>query len=238
MEAAVEELTPLGVLKQPKVLGAWSEVWTYSRAGVGHSNLTRARDIERRAIPECAMPQFHHQPGSSVSISRAAASIERVTLGGTERNVLSNLLSSSGEPLEAVSTRCRSFLRSTFFSRRAAGEMIRRVERIVANVMRERAAAMTDAIVWAGTFHAVGARLLRESQHESLSAPIPRLVLNHKHVVSNASRERAKGNLCHAGRPSHGYQPTRLRPGASGSGTVIVDRPQSSSACRSTAGGS
>jgi ATP-dependent DNA helicase UvrD/PcrA len=48
------------------------------------------------------------------------------------------------------------------FSRRAAGEMIRRVERIVANVMRERAAAMTDAIVWAGTFHAVGARLLRE----------------------------------------------------------------------------
>jgi hypothetical protein len=55
MEAAVEELTPLGVLKQPKVLGAWS-VWTYSRAGVGHSNLARARDIERRAIPECAMP--------------------------------------------------------------------------------------------------------------------------------------------------------------------------------------
>jgi DNA helicase-2/ATP-dependent DNA helicase PcrA len=48
------------------------------------------------------------------------------------------------------------------FSRRAAAEMIRRVERIVANVMRERAAAMTDAIVWAGTFHAVGARLLRE----------------------------------------------------------------------------
>src|SRR5437660_3172268 len=48
------------------------------------------------------------------------------------------------------------------FSRRAAGEMIRRVERIVANVMRERAAAMTEAIVWAGTFHAVGARLLRE----------------------------------------------------------------------------
>jgi hypothetical protein len=124
------------------------------------------------------------------------------------------------------------------FSRRAAGEMIRRVERIMANVMRERTAAMTDAIVWAGTFHSVGARLLRESQHESLSAPIPRLVLNHKHVVSNASRERAKGNLCHAGRPSHGYQPTRLRPGASGSGTVIVDRPQSSSACRSTAGGS
>src|SRR6516164_7821845 len=57
-------------------------------------------------------------PGSSVSISRAAASIERVTWEGTERNVLSNSLSSSGEPIGAVSTRCRSFLRSTFRIRR------------------------------------------------------------------------------------------------------------------------
>src|SRR6516165_4284908 len=48
------------------------------------------------------------------------------------------------------------------FSRRAAAEMMRRVERIVANVMHDRAEAMTEAIVWAGTFHAVGARLLRE----------------------------------------------------------------------------
>jgi DNA helicase II / ATP-dependent DNA helicase PcrA len=40
--------------------------------------------------------------------------------------------------------------------------MMRRVERIVANVMYERAEAMTDAIVWAGTFHAVGAPVLRE----------------------------------------------------------------------------
>src|SRR5437868_2250838 len=48
------------------------------------------------------------------------------------------------------------------FSRRAAAEMMRRVERIVANVMHEGATAMIDAIVWAGTFHAVGARLLRE----------------------------------------------------------------------------
>src|SRR5260370_27596362 len=56
MEAAVEELTPLGVVKQLKVLGAWSEVWTCSRAGVVHSNLAGARDIERRAITKGAMP--------------------------------------------------------------------------------------------------------------------------------------------------------------------------------------
>jgi DNA helicase-2/ATP-dependent DNA helicase PcrA len=48
------------------------------------------------------------------------------------------------------------------FSRRAGAEMTRRVERIVSSVMRERATPMTDAIAWAGTFHAVGARLLRE----------------------------------------------------------------------------
>jgi DNA helicase II / ATP-dependent DNA helicase PcrA len=48
------------------------------------------------------------------------------------------------------------------FSRRAAAEMTRRVERIAANVMRERASAMSNAIVWAATFHAIGARLLRE----------------------------------------------------------------------------
>jgi DNA helicase-2/ATP-dependent DNA helicase PcrA len=48
------------------------------------------------------------------------------------------------------------------FTRRAAAEMTRRVERIVANAMRGQAPAMADAISWAGTFHAVGARLLRE----------------------------------------------------------------------------
>jgi DNA helicase II / ATP-dependent DNA helicase PcrA len=48
------------------------------------------------------------------------------------------------------------------FSRRAAAEMGRRVEHITANALRERAAAMTAAVTWSGTFHAVGARILRE----------------------------------------------------------------------------
>ena len=48
------------------------------------------------------------------------------------------------------------------FSRRAAAEMSRRVERIAAGALRERAAAMIAAIAWSGTFHAVGARLIRE----------------------------------------------------------------------------
>jgi DNA helicase II / ATP-dependent DNA helicase PcrA len=48
------------------------------------------------------------------------------------------------------------------FSRRAAAEMGRRVEHITALALRERATAMTEAIIWSGTFHAIGARLLRE----------------------------------------------------------------------------
>jgi len=48
------------------------------------------------------------------------------------------------------------------FSRRAASEMTRRVERIARKVMGDKAGIMTDALTWAGTFHGIGARLLRE----------------------------------------------------------------------------
>src|SRR5688572_21567963 len=48
------------------------------------------------------------------------------------------------------------------FSRRAAAEMSKRVERIAAAVMGTSAGAVTDALHWAGTFHGIGARLLRE----------------------------------------------------------------------------
>ena len=47
------------------------------------------------------------------------------------------------------------------FSRRAASEMARRVERICRQVLGDTAAIMTDALAWAGTFHGIGARLLR-----------------------------------------------------------------------------
>jgi DNA helicase II / ATP-dependent DNA helicase PcrA len=48
------------------------------------------------------------------------------------------------------------------FTRRAAAEMTRRVERIAAEVLKEKAGVLTDGLVWAGTFHALGARLLRD----------------------------------------------------------------------------
>ena len=48
------------------------------------------------------------------------------------------------------------------FSRRAAAEMTLRVERICSQALGSTVEIMTDALTWAGTFHAIGARLLRE----------------------------------------------------------------------------
>ena len=48
------------------------------------------------------------------------------------------------------------------FSRRAATEMARRVERICAQVLGGNSGIMADALAWSGTFHGIGARLLRD----------------------------------------------------------------------------
>lgn len=48
------------------------------------------------------------------------------------------------------------------FSRRAASEMARRVERIAGQVMGTSSGAVAEALTWTGTFHGIGARLLRE----------------------------------------------------------------------------
>ncbi len=48
------------------------------------------------------------------------------------------------------------------FSRRAASEMTRRVERILSRRTRASSLPTAVALTWSGTFHSVGARLLRE----------------------------------------------------------------------------
>ena len=78
MEAAVEELTPLGVLKQP------NEGWTYSRAGEVHSNLAGARDIERRAIPKGAMPAVP-PPAWKLGFDQPCRSVNRACHMGGDR---------------------------------------------------------------------------------------------------------------------------------------------------------
>jgi DNA helicase-2/ATP-dependent DNA helicase PcrA len=51
------------------------------------------------------------------------------------------------------------------FSRRAASEMQRRVDRIVASALGQGAGGQHSPMLWSGTFHAVGARLLRRYAH-------------------------------------------------------------------------
>jgi len=48
------------------------------------------------------------------------------------------------------------------FSRRAAAEMTRRVETIAARALGDKAGVLAGGLDWAGTFHGIGARLLRE----------------------------------------------------------------------------
>ncbi|MBB3312955.1 DNA helicase-2/ATP-dependent DNA helicase PcrA [Rhizobium sp. BK196] len=48
------------------------------------------------------------------------------------------------------------------FSRRAAAEMGRRVERICGEVLGKNSGIMANALAWSGTFHGIGARLLRD----------------------------------------------------------------------------
>jgi DNA helicase-2/ATP-dependent DNA helicase PcrA len=48
------------------------------------------------------------------------------------------------------------------FSRRAAAEMQRRVERIAAEVLGPDGRVLVSGLTWSGTFHAIGARLVRE----------------------------------------------------------------------------
>ncbi len=53
------------------------------------------------------------------------------------------------------------------FSRRAASEMARRVERIVGNALGAKASVAMAALSWSGTFHGIGARVLREFAGEA-----------------------------------------------------------------------
>jgi len=52
------------------------------------------------------------------------------------------------------------------FSRRAATEMIRRVEGIAGRIIGNGGHTLSEVLSWAGTFHAVGAKLLREYAHD------------------------------------------------------------------------
>jgi DNA helicase-2/ATP-dependent DNA helicase PcrA len=91
------------------------------------------------------------------------------------------------------------------FSRRAASEMSKRVERIARKVLGDQASIMNEALSWAGTFHGIGARLLREYAEQiglnpaftihdrEDSADLMNLVRHERGLSKTESRFPAKG---------------------------------------------
>ena len=103
---------------------------------------------QRRAV-EHGVEERNAAPGTPLLIIAGAGSGKTNTLA----HRVAHLIVNKADP--------RRILLMTF-SRRAAAEMTRRVDRIARQVMGSSAGAMTDALTWAGTFHSIGARLLRE----------------------------------------------------------------------------
>src|SRR4249920_2402292 len=106
-------------------------------------------NCEQRRAVEHGVREMVAAPSSPLLVIAGAGSGKTNTLA----HRVAHLIVNGADP--------RRILLMTF-SRRAAAEMTRRVERIARRVMGERADIMTDALAWAGTFHGIGARLLRE----------------------------------------------------------------------------
>src|SRR5258705_2164543 len=103
---------------------------------------------QRRAV-EHGVRKNNAAPGTALLVIAGAGSGKTNTVA----HRVAHLIVNGADP--------RRILLMTF-SRRAAAEMTRRVERIARRVMGQRADIMTDALDWAGTFHGIGARLLRD----------------------------------------------------------------------------
>ena len=104
---------------------------------------------EQRQAVEHGVTEKNAAPGPPLLVIAGAGSGKTNTLA----HRVAHLIVNGANP--------RRILLMTF-SRRAAAEMTRRVERIARQVIGNRARTMTDTLTWAGTFHGIGARLLRE----------------------------------------------------------------------------
>src|ERR1700757_1705493 len=112
---------------------------------------------QRRAV-EYGVQKKNGAPGAALLVIAGAGSGKTNTVA----HRVAHLIVNGADP--------RRILLMTF-SRRAAAEMIRRVEHIARQVMGSSAGVMTEALTWAGTFHGIGARLLREYADQIGMAP-------------------------------------------------------------------
>jgi DNA helicase II / ATP-dependent DNA helicase PcrA len=109
--------------------------------------LDKLNTEQRRAV-EHGVGQGDATPGAPLLVIAGAGTGKTNTLA----HRVAHLIVNGADP--------RRILLMTF-SRRAASEMTRRVERIRRQVKGDRAGVIKDALTWAGTFHGIGARLLR-----------------------------------------------------------------------------
>src|SRR5271165_7101863 len=112
------------------------------------AHLERLNPEQRRAV-EHGVEKPGVTPGGPLLVIAGAGSGKTSTLA----HRVAHLIINGADP--------RRLLLMTF-SRRAAAEMTRRVERITRTVTGRAGIDVTDSLEWAGTFHAIGARLLRE----------------------------------------------------------------------------
>jgi DNA helicase II / ATP-dependent DNA helicase PcrA len=113
--------------------------------------LARLNAQQRSAVEHGVDPAIKNQPhvAGPLLVIAGAGSGKTDTLA----HRVTHLLANGVDP--------RRILLLTF-SRRAATEMRRRVERIAWRALGADAAALASGLNWSGTFHGVGARLLRE----------------------------------------------------------------------------
>src|SRR5215510_6676051 len=95
---------------------------------------------EQRQAVEHGVRESNPSPGRPLLVIAGAGSGKTNTLA----HRVAHLIVNGADP--------RRILLMTF-SRRAATEMGRRVERICARVLGDKAGVMADALTWAGTFH-------------------------------------------------------------------------------------
>ncbi|MBB2164088.1 ATP-dependent helicase [Gluconacetobacter sp. 1b LMG 1731] len=109
--------------------------------------LDRLNDAQRAAVTH-GVAQGTAPPAAPLLVIAGAGSGKTNTLA----HRVAHLLVNGADP--------RRILLMTF-SRRASAEMARRVERICAQVLGDRAGALAGALGWTGTFHGIGARIIR-----------------------------------------------------------------------------
>lgn len=112
-----------------------------------HPYLDKLNPEQRRAVEHgtgtCCLP-----PGSLLVIAGAGSGKTN-----TLAHRVAHLLANGADPYRIL---------LMTFSRRTAADLSRRAGRICAQILGEGAGAVAAGLPWAGTFHSIGARLLRE----------------------------------------------------------------------------